>query len=578
MNFSSEHRSAGLFVPLFALRSHDDLGVGDTETLIDMIRWCRDQQLKVLQLLPINETSDDHSPYNAISSVAIEPSTLALSPESVPGLIDADLEEFLNDETRHQLSEGPVQYAKVKSLKRSLLERGFSRFVQDQDSEIYREWQTFCQDENDWLMDYALFRIGMESHDGSPVWDDWSDHFKDRTSVETWLHPLAGDEGAGIRQRVDFFQYLQWVAYRQWDRVRAIADECGVALMGDIPFGLSRYSADVWADRESFDLDWSGGAPPEPLFQDDAFVKRWGQNWGIPLYDWERMAASNYAWWRRRVRMTVRIFRSFRIDHILGFYRIYAFPWPPQQNHEFTDLSEEDVIERCGALPQFLPQDDETAENKALNCEHGKRLLTVLLDEAQEAVVIGEDLGVVPDYVRPNLEKLGISGFKIPVFERDEATKEYRKPENYPKLSLCTLSTHDHLTMKGFWENWWSEFEQSENHSEEGAASQGEQASWELYRTQRFAQVSDEQLLRDYDSEVYPGILERFLGAQSWLAIINITDLLGLDLRFNVPGPVADSNWSSRLPMPIRELSMVSDHQKRLRLFGDLMVSSDRTG
>ena len=99
--------------------------------------------------------------------------------------------------------------------------------------------------------------------------------------------------------------------------------------MGDIPFGVNLYSADVYSRRDEFALDWSGGAPPEPYFKDDEFTQKWGQNWGIPLYRWDVMRTRNLDWWRQRVRGVRKIFHVFRIDHVLGFYRIYAFPWRP---------------------------------------------------------------------------------------------------------------------------------------------------------------------------------------------------------------------------------------------------------
>ncbi len=130
---------------------------------------------------------------------------------------------------------------------------------------------------------------------------------------------------------------------RAMDRARAMArdqayaEERGVALMGDIPFGVSYYSADVFSRPDEFALDWSGGAPPEPYFKDDEFTQKWGQNWGIPLYRWDVMRSDNFAWWRQRVR-GVQNFSVFRIDHVLGFYRIYAFPWRPTRNQEFLPL------------------------------------------------------------------------------------------------------------------------------------------------------------------------------------------------------------------------------------------------
>jgi 4-alpha-glucanotransferase len=127
-----------------------------------------------------------------------------------------------------------------------------------------------------------------------------------------------------------FYSYVQWVAFSQWRRVRAHADSSAVELMGDIPFGVSRYSADVWCNPQLFDLQWSGGAPPEKFFQSDPFTCQWGQNWGIPLYNWANHEKSNYAFWQRRVKQIASIFHYFRIDHVLGFFRVYSFPWIPR--------------------------------------------------------------------------------------------------------------------------------------------------------------------------------------------------------------------------------------------------------
>src|SRR4029077_19005073 len=123
------------------------------------------------------------------------------------------------------------------------------------------------------------------------------------------------------------FCYVQWIAYQQWREIKSYAESRDTALMGDIPFGVSYHSADVFTRRDEFMLEWSGGAPPEPYFKDDAFTQKWGQNWGIPVYRWEKMRANNFAWWRGRVRAVRSIFHLFRIDHVLGFCCIYAFSW-----------------------------------------------------------------------------------------------------------------------------------------------------------------------------------------------------------------------------------------------------------
>ena len=149
--------------------------------------------------------------------------------------------------------------------------------------------------------------------------------------------------------------------------------------MGDIPVGVSRHSADVWGDPDIFDLKHSSGAPPEKAFKADPFTAKWGQNWGFPLYNWERMAQDNYAWWRRRSRLLMSIFHLLRVDHALGFFRIYGFPWPPSENSRFVDLAPEQVMEITGGeLPRFMDRDDSNDENCEYNRQHGERLFKML--------------------------------------------------------------------------------------------------------------------------------------------------------------------------------------------------------
>ncbi len=130
------------------------------------------------------------------------------------------------------------------------------------------------------------------------------------------------------------------------------------------------------------------------------------------------MRANNFQWWRERVRGTRRIFHLFRIDHVQGFYRVYAFPWRPERNKEFLPLDQHQMLERTGGrAPHFVPRDDDTPEHREANKREGEEYLRVIMDEAGAARVAGEDLGVVPDYVRPSLQSLGIAGFKIPQWE-----------------------------------------------------------------------------------------------------------------------------------------------------------------
>ena len=243
-------------------------------------------------------------------------------------------------------------------------------------------FENFAKRKRAWLPDYAFFRVLMERNNDSPAWNRWPAQHQSIQRARTWLSDLTGPTSSH-NERQRFFCYVQWIAHQQWREIKSYADGRGVALMGDIPFGVSYHSADVFARRDEFELDWSGGAPPEPYFKDDAFTQKWGQNWGIPLYRWDKMRANNFAWWRQRVRGVREIFHIFRIDHVLGFYRIYAFPWRPRKNKQFLPLDQNQMLEQTGGrAPHFIPRDDETSENAKANRRDGEEYLRAVLEDA----------------------------------------------------------------------------------------------------------------------------------------------------------------------------------------------------
>lgn len=554
-------RKAGIFVPAFALRTEHDLGIGDTAALRQMVDCCKEWGISVLQILPINETSNDNSPYMAISAMAIDYTTLDLRPEVTPGLQKEDIDEVVSPELLAQIRQGPVNYRLVKPLKLKLLEKAYARFCKSKSKASItarNRFETFTQREHAWLEPYTLFRALGEQQD-TFYWEGWPEAYKSRASAEAAIRALPPGEAKAFELRRKLFSFIQWLAFEQWAHLKNYADSQGVEIMGDIPFGINRQSADVWANPEWFNLKWSGGAPPEPYFKPDKFTEKWGQNWGIPIYDWAEMQKGRFEWWRRRVNYVSRIFHLFRIDHVLGFYRIYSFPWQPQDNHLYVDKTPDEVLASVGKLPQFLPGDDNKPEEAKINLAQGEKLLKMVIDAAEDSCVIAEDLGVVPNYMRPSLTSLGIPGFKIPMFEKDEQTREYRPPEQYPALSVATLATHDHEPISALWERLWQTYQKGEDARNNGSLTpenekESREASWELYRTERFAHLDDRTLIRPYEPAVREGIVHRLFTSNSYLAILMITDLLGIDLRFNVPGPVAESNWSERLPYTVTDL------------------------
>lgn len=563
MNLSPNDRIAGVLAPLFALRTEDDLGIGDVAALRQFIDWACGLGFRLVQLLPINEAGGDNSPYNAISSRAIDPTTLHLAPGTPVDLSEEAFAETTAGVDLKALRRGRVKYEIVKPLKKKLLERAFEVFRSR--ARIDPGLVAFCESEKSWLADYTLFRVLMELNAGRETWDAWGREHSSIDAARRWLDSLGENERAPLEERRDFHSYVQWIAHQQWRDVKACAAARGVALMGDIPFGISYYSADVFAHPGRFALDWSGGAPPEPYFKDDEFTQKWGQNWGIPLYRWDVMRSRNFDWWRQRVHGIREIFHLFRIDHVLGFYRIYAFPWRPQRNAEFLPLDWEEMRARTGGRePQFAPRDDRTWENCEANRREGEDYLRVVLEESGATRVVGEDLGTVPDYMRPSLRSLGIAGFKIPQWENDPTHRSIPGCA-YERNSVATFATHDHKPIRALWE------EAFEKKSDTAG-----QARHDLAKIAEFAGIASPNESTNYGRDFYPAIFDALFRSESWIALVMITDLLGRKERFNVPGTANDSNWTRRLHTTVAKLGRGRVLERRLNLVRELLEKSGR--
>jgi 4-alpha-glucanotransferase len=562
-------RVAGILEPVFAIRTGDDLGVGDTEGVRQMVDWCHRHGIRVFQTLPINEMGGDNCPYNAISALAIDPVTLAISPRHIPDLSAGEFHRLARRDLLERLRTGPVDYPPVKALKRTLLEAAFGRFAARElrhDTERAREFRRFVSDHSDWISDYSLFRALMEENGNDPAWERWPAEQQSPELARSWVLGLPEKLRSEFARRALFFSYVQWLAFGQWQAVRAGADTKGVFLMGDIPIGIGRCSADVWAGRANFDLDWSGGAPPEKIFKTDRFTEKWGQNWGMPLYRWDEMRGRNFDWWRTRVGLARKIFHLCRVDHVMGLFRIYAFPWTPDRNAEFLPLDEQGVAARTGGrLPGFRPFPDDTAEHTAANQRQGEEMLRVILEAAGDITIVAEDLGVVPDYVRQTLDKLGIAGFRIPSFCR-EPDGRYCDPAQYPRLSFTQPSTHDHPPLAAAWVERWEGVDRGEK---------AEEQQRELRRAMEFAGLNGEPA-REYSDCLHEGTLRAVLRSSSMLAVVMLTDVFAQTARFNAPGSVSSENWSARMTETVEELDRDPKLLAKTRSFARLIRETGR--
>lgn len=570
MPIEASQRTAGLLVPVFALRHAEDLGIGDTRAMREAVDFCAEYHLGILQVLPINETGGDHSPYNAISSVALAPELIYMAVGEVPGLTAEILNKIVPHTVREKLRRGSVDCPRVKALKLELLAAAFSEFESsdlEPETAIAKEFIEFVKANESWLPAYTLFRALVNEYEGNACWVQWKPEHQTYSASQAWL--AASAQRDEIERFRDFFAYVQWVAYRQWRAVRAYASVRKVRLMGDVPFGVSRYGADVWANRDLFDLTWSGGAPPEPFFDTDVFIKKWGQNWGIPLYKWDAHRADDFSWWRQRVKMAAECFHDFRIDHVLGFFRIYAFPWLPKDNANFVDLTLEQAKEVTdGRLPQFVPAPDKPEENAAINEAQGDELLRMMLDAAGDVGIVAEDLGVVPEYVRPLLQKLGIPGFVIPIFERiSDENREFKPLEIYPPLALATYGTHDHAPLISYYEDLVKRWHGRDGHD-----------AWlDVQRLMRWLKLDDTNPPKTWNDTLHSVFIQRLLESPCCMAVFMVTDLLGTVQRFNLPGSCNESNWSQRLDMTLAEYARDPFYSPRLVAMRELIQKTGRS-
>jgi len=222
------------------------------------------------------------------------------------------------------------------------------------------------------------------------------------------------------------------------------------------------------------------------------------------------------------------------------------------------------MLEKTGSRsPHFAPRDDETPENSEANRREGEEYLRVVLAESGATRVAGEDLGTVPKYVRPNLQSLGIAGFKIPQWEFLHGRMT---PGNeFERLSVTTYATHDHKPIRQLW---------SEAHDKKSPTR--EQAREDLLKIAQFAGIAPREGL-EYERDFYPAIMSALFNSNSWIAIVMITDLLARRDRFNVPGTAAAANWTRRLPKTISQLQASRNVRRRMRLIRELLEKSGRT-
>ena len=543
----------GVAVPLFSLRTEDDFGIGEYADLPKLGNWCVANGLKIIQILPINDTTahydwHDSYPYNAISAFALNP--IYLNVEQLNKNAFPPIDSRGNDmggkafkRMRTMLNkEEFINYPKVLKAKWKYFQIAFEQ--QWDTLKDTAEFQQFVKENEDWLLDYAQY---CSERDGNG----------------TEIH-----------------LFLQYHCDKQLrEAVKALHDK-GLLLKGDIPIGVNPSGVDVKSHPELFNLDVQVGAPPDDFAAE-------GQNWGFPSYNWEAMAKDGYAWWQRRLQVMARYFDAYRIDHILGFFRIWEIPkmaksgllghFSPAlplsveeiENQGFHFIKSKHLKKSVDTLfisapdekDKYIPRIElhKTKVYQALSEEQKQAIDGIYEDfyfhrhnefwkqkaleklpaliNATKMIACGEDLGMIPACVPEVMQELGIMSLEVQRMPKVFG-HQFVQTEDLPENCVYTTGTHDMPTLRG----WLAE---------------------DRVRTRQFLDSLDLDD-RKVTSKTLKKILEKHLDSPSKWNIYPLQDLLDLDEKNWSPNPMDDqinvpsnakNQWKWRMKMTIESLT-----------------------
>ena len=513
-----KQKRAGVLLPLFSMRSAGDWGCGDMGSLKEWIEYLSGYGVSILQILPIHETEPGQNcPYSALSAYVIDPIYISINDVSdVAASQQAqDLIKQYGEEIKFWRSEKKVFYRFIKSAKYKVLWAAYEHFWNNEKSANtarYEQFLEFHQKHASWLVPYCIFRSAKDNL-GWTSWKHWEKRLK-----ELDLNYLREYSVSNYKQMM-FFSYLQWQLQLQLAEVRRIAASRGVLLFGDIPFGVNLDSADVWSNQSKYLDGYEIGAPKDQFSEG-------GQKWGLPAYNWPAIEQSDFNLWRGKIARACEIYDMFRLDHFVGFFRTWIFG--PGDDIGKFDLEGEDKQKARGAA-----------------------FMEAVCQSAGGKLPIGEDLGVIPDYVRAYMKEVSLPGYKVIRWEKDNEV--FREPREYPLASLATTATHDTETLREWWDimpDW-----QRAN-------------VWEMIS----AQKTDGRV--PFTAEVHRAIFKRVMGAGSCFVIFPLQDIIGEKERINTPGTVGEENWSYRVPFETAEFN--SAYLDNMRMFKEEAQASGR--
>ena len=405
-------KRAGVLAPLFSLYSENSAGIGEIPDIKLLAGWCEKCGMSIIQLLPLNDTGFDFTPYDSQSTFALDP--IYLSIENLKymdrGRFDKEIREI---KEKFPAGNKRVDYG-IKKAKLDLLRKIF-----EARGEFSGDYESFCEKAYFWLEDYAAYKVIKDAQE-QKNWENWDEKYRNRENKE--VENIMSER----KDDMVFYRWLQFELFEQMKDVKEYCNKKDIYILGDLPFLVSRDSADVWANRNYFKLGVSSGAPPDMYFAK-------GQRWGMPPYNWENIRGAGFDYLVEKVKYTENFYDMFRIDHFVGLFRLWTI-----------DLSEPE--ETYGLNGVFDPEDE------SLWKEHGREILEVMTENSS-MLPCAEDLGVVPQCSFEILEEFALPGMDVQRWTRDWGkTYEFLAPEKYRVNSAAIISSHDMTPFLLWWE------------------------------------------------------------------------------------------------------------------------------
>lgn len=513
MSDAKFERNAGILMPVSSLPSPYGIGTFGKDAY-DFVTFVKECNHKYWQVLPLGPTTYGDSPYQSYSAFAGNPyfvdldmlieagfllKSEVISRDWGDGIVPVNVSE---DDAVNGRSgtyrdgnigdERYVSYEKIYNNRFDILRIAYNRFkaacaeskkTLAKGLPLYKQFDNFVKDNADWLEDYALF-MALKSHFNNVSWGEWETDIKFRKpeAMSRYEEQLSDDIG--------YWKFIQFEFYLQWNALKQYANSNGIEIIGDIPIYMGYDSVDVWANQGEFQLDENltpikvAGVPP------DAFSDA-GQKWGNPLYDYDKMEANGFSWWRKRMAASAKLYDVIRIDHFIGIVKYYT-----------------------------IPADMPDARQGEYRQGPGQKLLDVINESIGDKKIIAEDLGVEVPEVAKILKENGYPGMKVLEFAFGGDRKNPHLPYNYTQNLVCYGGTHDNETLLGFFED---------------------RGDWELGYAYDYLDTRDKGRMVD----------QVFRAAYSSVAVLTVfavQDILKLGnwARMNLPSSMGN-NWKWRM-------------------------------